>query len=297
MKTIQQALRVWHDGDTLRKKLVFFSLLNAGLILNAMGIAWFKTPNHFAFGGTSGLSIVLASVFPNWNVGTFMWIINALLVLLGFIFLGARAMGWTVYSSFALSFFVSICEMILPLEQSLTGDTLLDLCFAVMLPAFGSAIVFNVGASTGGTDIVAMILHKYSSIEIGRALMLSDVGIVLIAAWIYGPSTGLYCILGMVLKSSIVDSAIESINLRKVCTVVTEHPEPVVDFIVNTLNRSATEQQAYGAFTHGERRVLMTVLTRHEAALLRNHIRTTDPHAFITIVNSSEIIGKGFQSV
>ena len=275
----------------------FFALLNLGLVATAVGIALFKTPNHFAFGGTSGLSIVLSTLFPQWNVGFFMWIVNAALVLLGFLFLGVRSMGWTIYSSFALSFYVSVCEHIWPLDAPLTSDVFLELCYAVILPAVGSAIVFNIGASTGGTDIVAMILHKYTSLEIGRALLISDLAIVLAGAALYGPATGLYCILGMILKTTVVDGAIESINLRKVCTVVTSNPGPTRDFIVRELHRSATEERAKGTYSHEEKWVLMTVLTRSQAQHLRRFVRLNDPHAFITIVNSSEIIGKGFRSI
>lgn len=290
-------LRRQMGKQNMANNLKFFALLNAGLFLTAAGIHFFKTPNHFAFGGTSGLSIILATLFPSLPVGGFMWIINAALVVLGFVFLGAKAMGWTIYSSFAISLYVSLCEGVFPMQHALSQDMFLELCFAVILPAVGSAIVFNIGASTGGTDIVAMILNKYTSLEIGRALMISDLGIVLVAAYLYGPQTGLYCILGMILKSTVVDSAIESLNLRKVCTVVTKNPEPVRDFIVTSLNRSATEQIASGAYTHDTTHVLMTVLTRHQAALLRTFLRVSDPHAFITIVNSSEIIGKGFRTI
>ena len=283
--------------ERLPDKLKFFALLNAGLFLTALGIELFKTPNHFAFGGTSGLSIVLAAVFPNLPVSAFMWILNMALVVLGFVFLGVRSMGWTIYSSIALSFFVSLCELAFPLSAPLTSDVFLELCFAVILPAIGSAIVFNIGASTGGTDIVAMILSKYTSLEVGRALMLSDLGIVLAAAIVFGPQVGLYSILGMILKSTVVDSAIESLNLRKVCTVVTRNPGPARDFIVEVLKRSATEQNATGAYTREPAWVLMTVLTRHQAALLRDFLRKNDPHAFITIVNSSEIIDKGFRAI
>ena len=143
------------------KNLNFFCELNLGLILTAVGIVYFKNPNHFAFGGTSGLSILLADLFPRINVGGFMWIINIVLVVLGFIFLGVKCMGWTIYSSFALSFFVSGCEWLYPSGVSLSGDAMLDLVFAVFLPALGAAIVFDIGASTGGTDIVALILAKY----------------------------------------------------------------------------------------------------------------------------------------
>ena len=274
----------------------FFLLLNAGLFLTALGTAFFKAPHHFAFGGTTGLSIILSSVYPRWDVGGYMWIINALLVLVGLLFLGRRTMGWTVYTSFALSFYVSLCETVWPLEKPMSGDPLLELCFAVMLPAVGSAVVFNIGASTGRTDIVAMILPKYTSLEIGRALLVSDLGIVLIAACIYGPATGLYCILGMILKSTLVDTTIESFHLRKVCTVVTADPDPIRDFIVHKLNRSATEEKATGAYSQEEKWAVMTFLTPAQAQQLRNFLRVQDPHAFITIVNSSEIIRKGGSS-
>ena len=154
----------------------------------------------------------------------------------------------------------------------------------------------DIGASTGGTDIVALILAKYTSMEIGKALMVSDILIVLAAAWRFGMGTGLYCILGLIGKSFVVDGAIENIRLRKVCTIVTSNPQPILDFIIKEMNRSATVEKAYGAYTHHELSVLVTVLTRRQALQLRNFLRENDPHSFITIVNSSEIIGKGFRS-
>ncbi len=210
--------------------LVYAFLLNLGLFLTAAGIHLFKTPNHFAMGGTSGMSIIMATLWPKMNVGGALFIINGILVALGIIFLGVKTMGVTIYSSFALSAFVSIFEHVYPMSGPFTNDTFLELCFAVAflgvktmgvtiyssfalsafvsifehvypmsgpftndtflelcfavaLPAAGSAIVFNVGASTGGTDIVAMILSKYTSMEIGRALLISDLAI---AAWAHG---------------------------------------------------------------------------------------------------------------
>ena len=265
------SLKEAFSKQNLLKNLNFFGELNLGLILTAVGIVYFKNPNHFAFGGTSGLSILLADLFPKINVGGFMWIINLVLVVLGFVFLGVKCMGWTIYSSFAL-------------------------VFAVFLPALGAAIVFDIGASTGGTDIVALILAKYTSMEIGKALMASDILIVLAAAWRFGMGTGLYCILGLIGKSFVVDGAIENIRLRKVCTIMTANPQPILDFIIKEMNRSATVEKAYGAYTHHELSVLVTVLTRRQALQLRNFLRENDPHSFITIVNSSEIIGKGFRS-
>lgn len=272
-------------------------LLNLGLFLTAAGIHLFKTPNHFAMGGTSGMSIIMATLWPGMNVGGALFIINGILVVLGLCFLGVKTMGVTIYSSFALSAFVSLLEWIYPMTAPFTNDTLLEFCFAVALPAAGSAIVFNVGASTGGTDILAMILSKYTSLEIGKALLLSDLAIAAWAGGLYGIATGLYCTLGTFSKALMVDSVIESINVRKMMTIVSAQPQQVQDFILNKLHRSATVYDAEGAYTHKELKVITTILNRRQAMELRNFIRRTDPHAFMTIVNSSETIGKGFRHV
>ena len=272
-----------HKPKFLTKDFAVYALLlNLGLFFSAAGIHLFKTPNHFAMGGTSGVSIILASLFPGLNVGGALFLINAALVVLGLVFLGAKTMGVTIYSSFALSAFVSLLE---------------ELCFAVALPAIGSAIVFNVGASTGGTDIVAMILSKYTGLEVGRALLVSDLAIAVWAGGLYGIATGLYCMLGTFAKAFAVDSMIEGFNQRKVITVITSRPEDLKAFILEKLNRSATVYTAKGAYTGKEEQVYTTVLTRRQAVALRNHLRRADPTAFLTIVNSSEIVGKGFRSL
>ena len=164
------SLKEAFSKQNLLKNLNFFGELNLGLILTAVGIVYFKNPNHFAFGGTSGLSILLADLFPKINVGGFMWIINLVLVVLGFVFLGVKCMGWTIYSSFALSFFVSVCEWLYPSGVSMSGDAMLDLVFAVFLPALGAAIVFDIGASTGGfTDCMLQNgATKVYSVDVGQ---------------------------------------------------------------------------------------------------------------------------------
>lgn len=279
-----------------RDKLLYFLLLNFGLAVLAAGVHFFKAPNNFAFGGTSGISILISSL-TTFNVGTAMLIVNALLVVVGLIFLGPKRMGVTIYSSMALSVFVDLFERIWPMDAPFTNDTFLELCYAVILPALGSAIVFNIGASSGGTDIVAMILSDKTSIEIGKALLLSDFLIALAAGGLYGVRTGLYCILGLLAKAFVVDGVIENINIRKKITIVSSKPDEILDFIMHDLNRGATVYTAHGAFSGKDEQVITTVLGRRQAVLLRNHIRRVDPRSFITIVNSSETIGKGFRSI
>lgn len=279
-----------------RDKLLYFLLLNFGLAVLAAGVHFFKAPNNFAFGGTSGISILISSL-TTFNVGTAMLIVNALLVVVGLIFLGPKRMGVTIYSSMALSVFVDLFERIWPMDAPFTNDTFLELCYAVILPALGSAVVFNIGASSGGTDIVAMILSDKTSIEIGKALLLSDFLIALAAGGLYGVRTGLYCILGLLAKAFVVDGVIENINIRKKITIVSSKPDEILDFIMHDLNRGATVYTAHGAFSGKDEQVITTVLGRRQAVLLRNHIRRVDPRSFITIVNSSETIGKGFRSI
>lgn len=279
-----------------REKLIYFLLLNFGLAVLAAGVHFFKAPNNFAFGGTSGISILISSLTP-FNVGTAMLLINAVLVVIGLVFLGPKRMGVTIYSSMALSVFVDLFERIWPMSAPFTDDKFLELCYAVILPAVGSAIVFNIGASSGGTDIVAMILSDKTSIEIGKALLLSDFLIALAAGGLYGVRTGMYCVLGLLAKAFVVDGVIENINIRKKITIVSRHPEEILEFIINDLKRGATVYTAHGAFSGRDEEVITTVLGRRQAVLLRNHIRRVDPASFITIVNSSETIGKGFRSI
>ena len=285
------------EKRSLRGRLIYFAALNAGLIATAAGISIFKTPNHFVLGGTSGLAIILADLFPRLDVGSAMMIINLILLIVGFIFLGRGFGGATIYASVALSLFVSCFEWLVPLQGPLTNDTLLELVWAVILPAVGSAIVFNIGASTGGTDIVAMILSKRTTLEIGKALLLSDVLITAASFPLFGAATGLYSTLGLLMKTFLVDIVIDGINARKHVTVISQKPEEIKDFILQKLHRGATISQAEGAFSHKPEQVITTVLSRRQAVLLRNYIRRIDKHAFITIVNSSQIIGKGFQDI
>ena len=275
----------------------FFGVLNAALILTALAIVVFKSPNHLAFGGTSGVAVVLSAIYPELPVSAFMWVLNLIIVALGFFFLERRAVLWSAYASIALSAYVSLFEWLIPISSSITGDLGLDVCFAVLLPAVGAALVFDIGASTGGTDILAMILRSRTDVEIGKALFVVDIATVLAAAWIYGPHIGLWCILGLIAKAVVVDASVEFIRQRKVCQVICKYPHEVEEYIVRTLGRTATVQTGWGAYSGRRVIILTTVLTRRESMQLRLYIHELDPGAFITITSSSEVIGRGFHGV
>ena len=180
--------------------------------------------------------------------------------------------------------------------RAFTDQPMLEFIFAVSLPSLGSSILFNLGSSSGGTDIIAMIIKKYSSFNIGNALLITNFLIAVLSFFIFDVTTGLYSLLGVVVNSFMIDTFIESLNLSKYFNIVCNKPQPICDFITHELNRSASIIDAKGAYTGDDKFIIFTALNRHQAVRLRNFIKQTEPTAFILISNTSEIIGKGFHS-
>lgn len=280
----------------MKSKLQTFFLLTGSTIVMAIGIYFFKFANNFTFGGITGLAVLIAKTGV-MSAGDFTFIMNMVLLVIGFLILGKGFGVMTAYSSILLSVCLSLLERIYPMSHPLTDQPMLELTFAIALPAFGAAVLFNIGASSGGTDIIAMVLKKYTSFDIGRALMLTDLFITVAGCFVFDIKTGLYSFLGLAVRSLMVDNVIESFNQCKYFNVVCSKPEPICDFIVHTLHRSATTCNAKGAFSGDEKYIIFTVMSRSQAVRLRNFIKEEDPKAFILISTTSEIIGKGFHSV
>ncbi|MBM6694441.1 YitT family protein [Pseudoflavonifractor capillosus] len=278
----------------VKQFLTEYALLTLGTALVAMGTYFFKFPNHFSTGGVTGIAVILSSIFPSISSSLFASVINVAFLLLGFGVLNRGFGVRTVYCSLLFSGMLAGLEWLVPLSGPLTDEKLLELFFGVILPALGSAILFNTQGSTGGTDILAMILKKFTSLDIGMALLYVDVLIAGSTLILIDIETGLFSLLGLVLKSVLVDSVIESLNRKKSFILVTSCPEEVCDFITHTLHRSATFWKGEGAYSHQDKWVVLTALSRAQAVALRRHLKAIDPHAFMLITNSSEIFGKGF---
>ena len=284
--------------DSLNKwqrSVLDYTVLTLATLFMVVGIYVFKFPNNFSFGGVTGLAVVLGQVL-SLSASSYTFIINMVLLVLGFLFLGRNFGVKTVYVSILTSVALSFMEWAFPMEGPLTDQPLLELIFAVVMPALSSAIMFNIGASSGGTDIIAMIMKKYTSVNIGTALFLVDVLITVSACFVFDIQTGLFSFCGLMVKSLVIDNVIESINLCKYFTIVTEHPEPICYFIHHNLNRSATIFRAEGSYTHAEKEIILSVMNRYQAVQLRNFIRRTQQGAFMMVCNSSEIVGKGFHA-
>lgn len=279
----------------VQKQLKEWLLLTAGTLIMSAGIYFFKFPNNFSTGGVSGFSLILGHYVPNLTPGDFVMVINVALLIVGFAVFGSSFGVRTCYCSLLMSGFIWVMERLIPLSAPMTSQPLLELIFAVGLPAVGSAILFNLDASSGGTDIVAMVLRKFTSLDIGKALMVSDCIITLMACVAFGMETGLFSILGLIMKSLMVDMVLENINVHKYFHIITSNPKPVEEYITQVLHRGATELKGEGAYTHQGRTVMLTVVNRREAIMLRRYVKQVDPTAFLLIMNTGEIIGKGFR--
>ena len=287
---------MYKNMGRLKRTIEEYTVLTLATFIMVIGIYVFKFPNNFSFGGVTGIAIVLSKFLPG-TPGNITLIINMVLLVLGFLFLGKGFGIKTAYVSILMSVSLNLAEVWFPMEKPLTSEPVLELIYAIVLPAFSSAIFFNIDASSGGTDIVAMILKKYTKLNIGTALFFSDLLIVLASCFVFDTKTGLFSLTGLLAKSLVVDNVIESINLCKYFTIICEDPEPICDFIMNKLNRSATVYDAEGTYEHRKKKVIITIMKRSQAVELRNFIRHTQPSAFIAITNSSEIIGKGFRGL
>lgn len=291
----------------VKKPLKFktFALINLGILLLALGTYFFKTPNGFATGGVSGLSIILAEIFPIISPALYMMIINVALLILGVAILGKECGGLTIYCSLVFSFETWILEQICPLSAPLTSYPLLELIYAVLLTGIGSAILFKCKASSGGTDIVALILKKYSSMNVGTALLCTDffIAAATFIDWSsegsigFDAQTGMFTMLGLFAKVFLVDDVIESMDMCKAFTIITSKPEEINAYIMQDIRHGVTTYPAKGAYTGADKTVIVTVCRRSEAIRLRRRVLSIDPHAFIIITKTSEIMGKGFRDI
>ena len=271
-----------------------YIVITLAVIIMDLGIYAFKFPNHFSFGGVSGLAVVLNEIL-GISAAQINLVINLALLVIGFAVLGKSFGLKTAYATVLSSVVLSLMEKMMPISAPLTNQPMLELAYAIALPAVAAAMLFYVDASGGGTDIDAMILKKYTTIDIGTALLISDVAIVALSFIAFDVRTGLFSVCGLLAKSIFVDRTMDQMRLCKYFTIISSDPEPICDFIQNVLNRSTTLYNAEGGYSHENKKVILCALDRRQAVILQRFIRQTDDSAFIMITKSSETFGKGFR--
>lgn len=279
-----------------RRTLKEYAIITFGIILVAISVEYFFAPNELAAGGVTGLAIVINDFIPSLGVGTITLIVNVVLFCAAFIFIDGNFGGRTIYSSLMLSVVMWIIERWFN-PFAITEDLIIATIFGTLISAIGMALVFNANASTGGTDILAKIMNKFLHIDIGKSLLIVDFVITLAGAAVFGLDKGFYSMLSVIILGVLVDKLIEGFNVCKQVMIISNKPTEVNKFIVEELDRSCTFIRGIGGFTKEDNYIIYTVLNRNEFIKLKNHIRSVDPRAFITVGEVHEVLGEGFKDL
>lgn len=278
----------------MNKKMKEYSMITIGALLIASGLYFFLASAQLAAGGISGLAIVAKELLPAIPIGFIMLVLNLTMFIIGFIVIGKGFGIKTIYCSLGISLFMMIFEHIMPVTEPISQDTLIILIFGIILTSTGQALVFNQGASSGGTDIIAKIIVKFIPMNIGTALQIADFTIICAAIGVFGIEKGLYGLLGIIINGFLVDYIIDGFNVAKLVMIISGKTQEVTDYIINDLDRSATVYAAKGAYSNQGKEVITTVVDRRQFVQLKNHINVIDPNAFVTVQQLHEVMGEGF---
>lgn len=271
-----------------------FIYINVGLLIMTVGLYFFLMPSNLAVGGATGLAMILNYLIPSIPMGIILAALNVILFIIAFIAVGKDFGGYTIYSSFAFSAMIAIFEYIIPMKGPFTDDLFINLIFGILISGVGMGIVFNEDASTGGTDIIAKIINKYTGIAMGKSLLISDFLIVLFASFVYGARLGMYALLGIIINSFVIDKIISGFNVKMNMMIISKELDNINDFILNEIGRGTTIYVAIGGYSKEERRIINTIVSRSEYVRIRDYIRSVDNKAFISVSHITEVEGEGF---
>ncbi len=312
--------KVLTKAQKRKRTVIRWILINIAIVLMAVSVYFFQMQYNFVLGGVGGISIMLAEVIPvDWlTPAVIMVFINVFLLIFGFIILGRDCTFKTVYCCILYTGLIFLFEKVIPLEKPVTAEWVLDeagqivvidgvkqftgqpfleLCYAILLFGLGGAILFNCGASSGGTDIIALILKKYTKINVGVSLLIVDLIVTSVSIFTTSDvSITLYSFLGLFARTFLLDGIIESFGKTKYITVITQKPDEIANYILNVIQHGLTMYDAEGGYTHEKKKILITICKRGEALKLKYKVKSFDPEAFVIITDANEILGKGFNS-
>ena len=274
------------------KKIREYALTTLGIILTAIGLEYFLFPNDIAAGGVSGIALVINGI-TGWNISIMVFISNIILFIVAFVVLGKGFGGKSLYATVILSVVMEIIEKVFN-PVMLTENMFLASFFGSALLAMGAAIVFHQGASTGGTSILAAIISKFTPLGVGTALLLNDSIICLLAINVFGIDKGLFGFFSLILIGLLIDKFIDGFNTCKQVFIITSKADMVVNFINKDINRGCTVLNGKGGYTYSEVNIVYTVLSNNQFITLKNFIKENNPEAFITVNDSKEVLGLGF---
>lgn len=283
-----------------------YSMITVGSFIMAVGYVFFITPHKIVPGGVYGLGIIvhyLSKGMAFWPegfpIGLFNLLVNIPLTYVGIKMLGPRFGVKTVFGFVSSSIFMdAITLMRMVGDAPLVQDVLLSCIFGGVLSGIGLGLIFKAKATSGGSDIVAMIITKYTRIPIGQMIIWVDTAIVFVALAAFKDwQIPLYSILVIYITGRAIDLLLQGASYNKAMIIISDEHEKIRDRIVIGLERGGTYLKGTGMYTNAEKNVIFTVVSRREVAILEEQIARIDPHAFITIMDANEILGEGFRSL
>lgn len=281
----------------MKKTLKEYLWITVGVGILAFGLMGFLFPADLAVGGLTGFVMVINHYFPALPRGILLFAFNAILYVLGFILIGKDFGGKTIYASFMLSGIITVVERFYPIADPFVDDIFLNLFFGILIGGVGIGIVFYQNASSGGTDIIAKIIHKYFNTDIGKALLMADFIVVVLAMFAFGLELGLYAMMGIIFNSVVIDTIIEGFDRKYLITIVSARTPEIKEFIINDISRGLTVYDAKGGYTDREMEVLNAVMSKRDFIKLKQFIKEIDPTAFFTVTHVREVFGFGFKFI
>ncbi|MFK5856242.1 MAG: YitT family protein [Bacteroidota bacterium] len=274
-----------------------YSMILIGAFIMASGYVLFITPYKIVPGGVYGISIVLHYILGT-PVGMMALAFDIPLTLIGIKVLGPRFGVKTVVGFMATAIFMDTLTYFYGSEPLVVGDALLSSIFGGLFIGVGLGLIFKAKATSGGSDIVAMMIGKYTKMPLGQLIIIVDSAIVLVGLIAFDDwKIPLYSLIVIFITGKVVDVILEGMSYDKVLFIISDKSIEIRDKIVNDLNRGGTFLSGEGMYKRDEKSIIFTVVSRREMSMLREYINHIDPNAFVTAINSNEILGNGFRSL
>lgn len=290
----------------MKSKFLQYLMILVGSFIVASGFIFFISPYRFAPGGVYGISIIIHhltqgmfAAFPDGlPIGTLSLCMDIPLTIIGTKILGSRFGIKTVVGFVSTAFFTSMLEFLWGYRPLVENQPLLSAIFGGVLVGMGCGIVFKARATTGGTDIIAMILAKYTRAPLGMLQIYVDSAIVLISLAAFKDwSIPLFSWIIIYITGRVVDIILQGWTVEKALIVISDKHEKIRVEIIEKMDRGGTYFTGNGMFANSPKQIIFTVLTRRETEILKDYIREIDPTAFIAVLDASEILGEGFKQL
>ncbi len=271
------------------------ALIVIGSIIQALSVVMFLAPADLAPGGISGLALILNRALPfTLSIGIWIWVLNVPLLGLGIRYLG----GWrflirTIVVVALYSGFTALFERMD--IQRVTNDVLLNTLFGGIIGGVGAGLVFRAQATTGGTDILALLLVRLRSVPLSQSYLITDVAVIVLAGVTFGWEKALYAIIALYVGGVVAETISEGVHISRTATIITQQPDAVAQAVITVMGRGVTRWAGTGAYTGADRPILFIVISRAETATLKSIVAKADPQAFVVIGQAQEVYGEGFR--